>query len=103
MALAVVIDGDTGLSQKLTRLLEGEGFSVLEAVDGAEALQLTFDAKPAIAVVGVEVSLGGSNLIRILRAACPIPIIALVGGDDTERVVEALDSGADDAIPRTCD
>ncbi len=103
MTLAVIIDNRADSRQKLARLLKGEGLSVVEAADGAEALHLTFHARPDVAVVDLEVSIGGVGLVRILRAACAIPIVALADGRDPAQVVDALDAGADDVIPRGCD
>lgn len=97
-----MVDGRDGSAQRLTRLLESEGLSVVEASDGPDALQRIFQGRPDVAVVGVEVSVGDSSLIRILRAACPIPLIALVDGADPAQVIEALGAGADHAIPRGC-
>jgi len=102
MTVAMMVDSDAGSRQRFTRLLEGEGLTVIQASDGAEALALTFEAKPEVAVVALEVNVGGTNLISILRAACPIPIVALAPCDDSAQVVQALDSGADDVLVRNC-
>src|SRR3546814_7538260 len=44
---------------------------------------------------------GGLELIRILRAACDVPIVALLTDHHSEDVVRALEAGADDVVSKT--
>ncbi len=103
MSLAVLVDSEPNSRQRLARLLTGTGLDVAEATDGARAIRVLFDERPDLAVLDLSADGGGIALIRILRAACPLPIIALTDDGNSAEVVEALDAGADDVLPRTCE
>lgn len=102
MTLALLIDSDGNSRLRLARLLEGAGLDVSEAGDGEQAIRLFFDERPDAAVVDLSAVGGGVALLGILRAACPVPIIALTDDGDSTEVVLALNAGADVVLPRTC-
>ena len=85
------------------RLFRSDGLDLVEASDGIEALRAMFQRRPDAAIVGVNSpGIDGYELVRILRAACDVPIIALVPQSDAMTVVRALESGADDVIEEGC-
>ena len=102
MATIALVDGDEQSRLRMERLLRTDGFDVLTAEDGLQGLRIAFDARPEAAVVDLDAQhVGGLELIRILRAACDVPIVALLGDHHSEDVVRALEAGADDVVSKS--
>lgn len=104
MTLITIVAPDGSNRQRIGRVLHADGFDVVEVEDGPRALRSTFDERPDAAIVDLDVEglNGGVELIRILRAACDVPIVGLVDGDNDANVVRALDAGADDVVLKSC-
>jgi len=95
----LVVDDDAE-SRALVRVaLEREGFSVLEAGDGAVALELVKTKTPDLIVLDVNLpSMGGFDVLSELRRAHSVPVIMVTGRDgETDRVL-GLELGADDYV-----
>jgi CheY-like chemotaxis protein len=77
----LVIDGSSLVRRQVTAALEGKGYPIVQAPDGAEALEL-LDALP-IALVITDLtmpSMSGLELIEQIRAhktRCDVPIVVL--------------------------
>jgi DNA-binding response OmpR family regulator len=97
----LVVDDDPKVRTLLRRCLEGEGFVVSEAADGA-ALSACLD-KERVSLITLDLNLGqenGLDLARDIRRARNIPIIMLTGkGDAVDRIV-GLEVGADDYLAK---
>lgn len=103
MALIAVVDGNEETRQRTSRSLRSGDLDVLESSDGLEALRNAFAVRPDAAIVDLNASgIDGYELIRVLRAACEIPIIASSENATPDQVVRALDAGADDAVDKDC-
>jgi len=95
----LVVDDDAE-SRALVRVaLEREGFSVLEAGDGAVALDLVRKESPDLVVLDVNLpSMGGFDVLSELRLVHSVPVIMVTGRDgETDRVL-GLELGADDYV-----
>jgi two-component system, OmpR family, phosphate regulon response regulator PhoB len=95
----LVVDDDEQ-SRALVRVaLEREGFSVLEAADGAVALEMVATEGPDLVVLDVNLpSMGGFDVLSELRLAHSLPVIMVTGRDaETDRVL-GLELGADDYV-----
>jgi len=103
MSRAILIDGDDNSRRRFSRLLAGAGLDVTEASDAERGIRVLFDERPDAAVLNLSTAEGGIALIRVMRAACSIPIIALANDGDPAEIVAALDAGADDVLSRTCE
>ena len=80
------------LAQKLRDSLSG--VDVLEAIDGAEALQLGLQQHPQIALLDISMPrLGGIEAALTLRSLCPTMEIALQSGEADEHRLRATDLG----------
>jgi len=100
MPLVAVIDGNENSRREIVETLAPE-FSISEAADGLDAVRLVFAERPDAIVLDLRVpGITGFELIRVLRAACDIPIIAIGLADDAQTAVRVLDIGADDFIRR---
>lgn len=97
----LVVDDDPKVRTLLRRCLEGEGFAVSDAKDGAE-LHTCLQRQP-ISLITLDLNLGkenGLDLARDIRKQRNIPIIMLTGkGDAIDRVV-GLEVGADDYLAK---
>jgi len=97
----LVVDDDPKVRALLRRCLEGEGFAVSDAKDGAELH--TCLQRQQISLITLDLNLGkenGLDLARDIRKQRNIPIIMLTGkGDAIDRVV-GLEVGADDYLAK---
>jgi len=97
----LIVDDEPEVRALLRTGLEAEGFTVLEAGNGAEA-EAHLAGQP-ISLLTLDLKLGGEDglkLARDLRAKRNTPIIMITGkGDPIDRVV-GLELGADDYIAK---
>jgi DNA-binding response OmpR family regulator len=95
--LVLVADDDKDILQLLRLRLELQGYGVVQAANGAEALELAQELKPALAILDVMMpGLDGLQVARQLRAAnSRIPIILLTARIQESDVSAGLDAGAD--------
>lgn len=96
-ALILVVEDEEVVRDFLHCLLEGEGFSVVTAEDGATALNTLAHAQPRLMVTDVIMPrVSGLELIRHVRsskALADLPILALTGYSD-EQLRAAQAAGA---------
>jgi DNA-binding NtrC family response regulator len=82
-ASVLVVDDEAAVRRFATRVLEREGYRVVEASDGAEALDLLKDGQPSIDVVVSDIvmpRLNGVELLQALSATHPhLPVILMSG------------------------
>ena len=104
MALVAVVEKQDDVRARIVRVLQTDGFDVTDASDSFAALRMTYEERPDLALVDLDAGgAGGVELIRILRAACDVPIVGLVeNSHESAEVVRALDAGADDVITKSC-
>ena len=100
-ATILLVDDEDAVQKLLTYPLEHEGFRVLQARDGEEALR-RFEAEHVDLVVLdlMLPKLDGLEVCRRLRAQSGVPIIMLTARDDELDKVVGLELGADDYITK---
>jgi two-component system, OmpR family, response regulator MprA len=99
MATVLIADDDPKIIDMLRRTLAYEGYHVLTAGDGQEALAKAQAQRPDIVVLDwLMPRLEGVEVARRIRAADTMPILMLTARDAIEDRVEGLDSGADDYL-----
>lgn len=98
-ARILVVDDERALRHLLEVYLAKEGFEVLQAADGEQALAMLGDGRVDLAVVDVMLpGMDGFEVVRRIRARSAIPIILLTArGEETNRVA-GLEIGADDYV-----
>ena len=97
----LLVDDEESIQKLLTYPLEREGYRVVQARDGEEAL-LQFASQPVDLVV-LDVLLpkvDGLEVCRRLRTSSAVPIIMLTARDDEVDKVLGLELGADDYITK---
>lgn len=95
----LVVDDEPALRHLLRAYLAKEGFEVLEAASGEQALSAVRGGGVDLAVVDVMLpELDGFEVVRRIRARSSVPIILLTArGEETNRVA-GLELGADDYV-----
>ena len=100
MATVLVVDDDPKLLNMLRRTLSYEGFRVLTATNGNEALAEVQARRPDVVVLDwLMPGLDGMGVLMHLRAAeDKTLVLMLTARDAVENRVEGLDTGADDYL-----
>lgn len=103
MTLITLVESNEEARRRLTRVLHADGFDVVDVRGGLEALRSAFDQRPDAALVDLSAEdIDGFELIKILRAACDVPILAMTTNPSSGDIVRALDAGADDVLSKDC-
>ena len=105
MAKILFMEDDELFFQTLKEYLEEEGFEVVGARDGEEALDLTFKENFDLYLLDVNVPfLNGFDFLKSLRdAGDRTPAFFITALRDVESVSKGFDSGADDFIKKPFD
>ncbi|HWP62195.1 MAG TPA: response regulator transcription factor [Candidatus Binatia bacterium] len=97
----LLVDDEPTLRETLAEALEGEGWSVVTAADGAEALERFRSERPDLVLLDVMLpELSGIEVCRILRAESDVPIVMLTARDSELDTVVGLELGADDYVTK---
>jgi DNA-binding response OmpR family regulator len=100
-ATILLVDDEDAVQKLLTYPLEHEGFRVLQARDGEEALERFAAEHVDLVVLDLMLpKLDGLEVCRRLRARSTVPIIMLTARDDELDKVVGLELGADDYITK---
>ncbi|MBK9945051.1 MAG: response regulator transcription factor [Kouleothrix sp.] len=100
-ARILVVDDELQIRQLLQTGLQGYGYIVELAADGAEALAKARDWQPDVIVLDLELpGMGGIDVCRAIRAWSSVPIIVLTVRDAVHDKISALDQGADDYLTK---
>jgi len=95
----LLVDDEESVRKVLTFPLERDGFTVIQAADGEEALQRFGEDSPDLVVLDIMLpKLDGLEVCKRLRATSSVPIIMLTARDDDMDVVAGLEAGADDYV-----
>ena len=100
-AKILVVDDEPSIVKSIQYSLEKEGYQVVTANDGQQALEVARREKPNLVVLDVMLpSLDGYEVCRQLRQEMPIPVIMLTAkGEEIDKVV-GLEIGADEYVTK---
>jgi DNA-binding response OmpR family regulator len=97
----LLVDDEDSVQKLLAYPLERDGFRVLQARDGEEALERFSDEHVDLVVLDLMLpKLDGLEVCKRLRAESQVPIIMLTARDDELDKVVGLELGADDYITK---
>jgi DNA-binding response OmpR family regulator len=97
----LLVDDEDSVQKLLAYPLEREGFRVIQARDGEEALERFASERVDLVVLDVMLpKLDGLEVCKRLRAESEVPIIMLTARDDELDKVLGLELGADDYITK---
>lgn len=102
MSTVLIAEDDEGVRTALSRALKFEGYDVVLAFDGAEALEAVGTAEPDVIVLDIMMPhIDGLTACRRLRSkGIRTPILMLTARQDVSDRVAGLDAGADDYLPK---
>ncbi len=93
----LVVDDDKNICEIMRLYLEKEGFEVVIANDGQEALDVFRLTTPSVVVLDVMMpKMDGFQVCREIRRVSTIPVIMLTAKGETFDKVLGLELGADD-------
>ena len=97
----LVVDDEIDIVDLICEYLADEGYDVIKAYDGIEALDQVRQAHPDLVVLDIMLpEMDGFEVCKQIRAESAIPILMLTAKDrDVDKIV-GLEIGADDYIPK---
>jgi len=97
----LIIDDDASLAEMLQLVLRQEGFETTWCASGDKALEVFRSAQFDLVLLDLMLpGLDGVAVCRRIRADSGVPIVMLTAKSDTGDVVDGLEAGADDYIPK---
>jgi DNA-binding response OmpR family regulator len=97
----LIVEDDRNLLDTLKYNLRKEGYDVVTAADGAQALDMARKEKPALIILDIMLpKISGFEVCRILRKEMIVPILMLTAkAEETDKIV-GLEIGADDYMTK---
>src|SRR5687767_15806611 len=103
--LLLLVDDDSQIRQLLSEIGSREGFDVLEAADGAAAIEMLQRRHIDLVLLDLHMPrVNGLDVLRAVRASGTSSQIALMSGDaSVEDAVEAVNMGATEYFAKPLD
>ena len=99
--LILVVDDERHITQLVRMNLEVEGFNVITASSGSEALDRVREDLPDLVLLDVRMpELDGFETLQLLREVSDVPVIMLTVRSEEEDIVRGLELGADDYVTK---
>ena len=97
----LVVDDEVDIVDFIGDYLTGEGYEVVEAYDGVQALDKMRQGRPDLVILDIMLPrLDGFEVCKQMRAESTVPILMVTAkGSDVDKIV-GLEIGADDYIPK---
>jgi len=97
----LVVDDDPALLSLIDYTFDREGYEVITASDGKEALRQFFARRPNLVILDVMMPrMDGWETCRRIREVSDIPIVMLTARGQDEDIVRGLEYGADDYLTK---
>jgi len=97
----LVVDDERAIRRFLRTSLAANGYVVLEASNGAEALEAVARDRPDVMILDLRLpDMDGTEVTTRLREWSRLPIIVLSVRDQEADKIAALDAGADDYLTK---
>lgn len=97
----LTVDDERAIRRFLRVALTGQGFIIIEAATGQDALQLVAVEHPDLVILDLGLpDLEGVEVARRLREWSQVPIIILSVREQESEKIAALDAGADDYLTK---
>ena len=98
-ATILVVDDEPQIRRTLRTTLSNNGYMVIEARNGEQALETLREERPELVLLDVNMpGLGGVRACREIRERSDVAIIMLTVRDTERDKIQALDAGADDYV-----
>lgn len=100
-ATVLSVDDDQALQVTVAHYLEEDGYTVLSAFTGAEAVEKVKSATPDLVLLDLVLpDEEGFRVLTKIKAHCGVPVIIVSGKSDTTEKIVGLEMGADDYITK---
>lgn len=100
-ARLMIVDDDRFLLENMRRFLSGQGFEVLAATSGEEALVLLGQDQPDLMILDIGLpGVDGLGVCRRVRTKWRFPVLMLTARSDAMDKVVGLEVGADDYLTK---
>ncbi|SHH88246.1 DNA-binding response regulator, OmpR family, contains REC and winged-helix (wHTH) domain [Clostridium intestinale DSM 6191] len=100
----MIVDDEKEIRELLRLYIEKDGYSVIQAKNGLEALKQAKSMQVDLAVIDIMMpELDGYQLIKALRENSNIPIIIVSAKTENHEKILGLDLGADDYVTKPFD
>lgn len=101
MTKILLVEDEVALSEPLAFLLEKEGYEIIVADDGTQALELFSKHTPDLVLLDLMLpGIPGTEVCRTIRLSSQTPIIMLTAKDSEIDKVVGLELGADDYVTK---
>lgn len=98
---ALVVEDDAGLRRVITLVLDAEGFDVVPAGTGGEALDVLAEQDVDVVLLDLRLpDVDGLEVLRQVRRDSLVPVLVVSARDDSHDVVAGLEAGADDYVTK---
>lgn len=103
----LAVDDERSILDIIRRRLEPEGYEVITARDGEEALKVALEWGPDLAILDVIMpKMDGLELCRRMREhphLAALPVLFLTSRESVEDRIRGFEAGADDYLPKPFD
>jgi two-component system alkaline phosphatase synthesis response regulator PhoP/two-component system response regulator ResD len=101
MKTILVVDDERNIRDLLRLYLEKEGYAVITAADGEEAMALHRREDPDLVILDLMLpKIDGYEVCRQIRRTADTPILMLTARSDDIDAIVGLELGADDYVPK---
>lgn len=98
----LVVDDEAAQLRLFDRVLNSNGYEVLKAGSGQEAVRIVYESKPDLVLLDVMMpEIDGWQTCRLIREVSDIPVIMFTGKRNSEEdIVRGLECGADEYLAK---
>ncbi|SFS75208.1 response regulator transcription factor [Paenibacillus sp. BC26] len=99
MTKLLIVDDDPHIRELISLLLAAEGFEIVEAGDGKEALTVLESTQVQLVILDVMMpNMDGWELCKEIRDGMELPVLMLTAKGETSQKVKGFELGADDYL-----
>ena len=97
----LVVDDEKSIRQLLNVNLTKEGYNVIEATDGAEAIDIALEKKPDLILLDIMLpKIDGLSVCKRIKNTMNVPILMVTAKDGEVDKILGLELGADDYVTK---
>jgi signal transduction histidine kinase len=107
MSTILIVDDSMSARETMLALLDGQGYELVTANNGPDALQLADSIQPDVILLDVMMpGMNGFEVCRRIRSApelAEVPIVLITALDDRDSLLQGIEAGADDFFTKPMD
>ncbi len=99
--LILVVDDEARMRRFIRMNMELEGYQIIEAENGVQALEQIRQHTPDLVIMDVMMpEMDGFETLKLLREITTVPVVLLTVKSDEEDIIRGLSLGADDYVTK---